>query len=78
MNGFNGRVSCDLLENPLISDEDRRNSTNTPTVQPFIGGPVTVQPSTKVPGNTSDASRHHQSTMLMAAGISLAAVVIMY
>lgn len=55
MNGFNGRVSCDLLENPLIPDESRRASENLPLVQPFIGGPIAVQgtQSTSTSGGTA-------------------------
>jgi hypothetical protein len=42
MDGFGGRVTCDLLENPLLSAEELAKSVNNPPVQPFIGGPIVV------------------------------------
>lgn len=52
--GPNGaRISCQLLENPLLSYENQTDSTNMPGVQPYIGGPVSIAGASQGSGSGS-------------------------
>jgi len=36
------RIACELLENPLQLYTEQVNSQHTPTIQPYLGGPVST------------------------------------
>ncbi|OCL06307.1 hypothetical protein AOQ84DRAFT_390273 [Glonium stellatum] len=42
VNSNGGRVACALLENPLLTDAELVASVNNPSVQPYIGGTVSI------------------------------------
>jgi len=41
--GANGaRIACAALENPVLDYQSQLDSTHTPAVQPYLGGPVSI------------------------------------
>ncbi|KAF2836436.1 hypothetical protein M501DRAFT_939468 [Patellaria atrata CBS 101060] len=56
--GDGGRISCDLLQNRLLSPGDLRGTTNVPSIQPYLEGPVSISSTDQnqdpiIPGSTT-------------------------
>jgi len=74
--GPNGsRIACALLENPLQPYTEQIDSTHTPAVQPYLGGPVsTGGPNKGGSSNVAYSNRPSFSGVVLMFGFIVAAI----